>query len=775
MDLHSLNKLEYFKIIEILKGYTYTSMGRDLISNLLPSNDPQVIEKSLTEVEEAKRFLENEGNLPFSSFEEIDDVLKKAKVRSILNGKELNRLKIDLILFNEIKDEIERKKEKYLNLFNLAKEIKKDTKVFYEIDRCIDEEGEVKDDASPELKSIRRRIKDLRERIVQKLEDLFSLSVYRNMIAEQIVTVRNGRYVIPIKKEFLNYFPSVVQDTSGSGRTIFVEPQFIVPKNNELIELIGKEEEEIKRILTDLTVIVYENFEMIEKNLCTLGKLDFIFAKAHYALDLKSTKPTIINEKRIKIVNGRHPLLKGEVVPISLEIGKDYRILIITGPNTGGKTVTLKTIGLFQALTQSGIHVPSDDYETYIFDNIFADIGEEQSIEQSLSTFSSHMKQIVNILNNATCESLILLDELGAGTDPEEGASLAQAITEYIYNLGSICAIATHYPRLKEYAYKTQGVENCSVGFDIETLKPTYKLFIGVPGESHALTIASSLGLKEEIINKARELLGEEHITKEFIINKMKTDQTAIEKDREIIEEEKKKIIKEREELELLLQELELKRKEYSILAKKEMQKILEETKKKMEEILESLPKERKEVLEKKKELEKEIEKINEEIEEEELGKEFVPFEEIEEGDLVFIDKFGKQGIVLKKDSEDKKVVIQIGTMRVVLPYTEITKKLNGNFEIDKEKKEGEVLISQGEMPPMKIELHGKTVDEALSKLDKYLDSVALTSYPFIYIYHGVGSGILKRAIHEFLKNHPHVERFTLDPENVGVTIVFLK
>jgi DNA mismatch repair protein MutS2 len=595
------------------------------------------------------------------------------------------------------------------------------------------------------------------------------------MIAEQIVTVRNGRYVIPIKKEFLNYFPSVVQDTSGSGRTIFVEPQFIVPKNNELIELIGKEEEEIKRILTDLTVIVYENFEMIEKNLCTLGKLDFIFAKAHYALDLKSTKPTIINEKRIKIVNGRHPLLKGEVVPISLEIGKDYRILIITGPNTGGKTVTLKTIGLFQALTQSGIHVPSDDYETYIFDNIFADIGEEQSIEQSLSTFSSHMKQIVNILNNATCESLILLDELGAGTDPEEGASLAQAITEYIYNLGSICAIATHYPRLKEYAYKTQGVENCSVGFDIETLKPTYKLFIGVPGESHALTIASSLGLKEEIINKARELLGEEHITKEFIINKMKTDQTAIEKDREIIEEEKKKIIKEREELELLLQELELKRKEYSILAKKEMQKILEETKKKMEEILESLPKERKEVLEKKKELEKEIEKINEEIEEEELGKEFVPFEEIEEGDLVFIDKFGKQGIVLKKDSEDKKVVIQIGTMRVVLPYTEITKKLNGNFEIDKEKKEGEVLISQGEMPPMKIELHGKTVDEALSKLDKYLDSVALTSYPFIYIYHGVGSGILKRAIHEFLKNHPHVERFTLDPENVGVTIVFLK
>ncbi|MBC7194594.1 MAG: endonuclease MutS2 [Caldisericia bacterium] len=773
MDLHSLNVIEYFKIVEILKGYAYTSMGREIISSLFPSTNKEFIEKSLVETEEARRFLEYEGNLPFSSFEEIDEILKKAKVRSILNGKELNRLKIDLSLFNEIRDEIEKRKDKYPSLFSIAKEIKKDTRIYFEIDRCIDDEGNVKDDASSELKSIRRKIKDLRERIIEKLEDLFSLSVYRNMISEQIVTIRNGRYVIPIKKEYLNFFPSIVQDTSSSGRTVFVEPQFIVPKNNELIELISREEEEVKKILLELTILVYENFEMIEKNVKILGELDFIFAKGRYSSDTNSTKPVILNEKKINILEGRHPLLKGYVVPISLSIGEKYRILIITGPNTGGKTVALKTIGLLQALTQSGLHVPANYYETYIFDNIFADIGEEQSIEQSLSTFSSHMKQIVNILNNATENSLILLDELGAGTDPEEGASLAQAITEYIYNLGSICAIATHYPRLKEYAYKSEGVENCSVGFDIETLKPTYKLFIGVPGESHALTIASSLGLKNEIIEKAKELLGEEHLTKEFIISKMKSDQCTIEKDKEIIEEEKKKIIKEREELEILLQELELKRKEYSLLAKMEMQKILEDTKRKMDELLSSLPKERKDIIEKKKEIEKEIEKINEEISEEETGKEFVPFEELEEGDLVFIDKFNKQGIVLKKDLEEKKVSVQIGTMRVILPFTEITRKLNGNFDL--EKKEGEILLPEKELPPMKIELHGKTVDEALSKLDKYLDSVALASYPFIYIYHGVGSGILKRAIHEFLKNHPHVERFTLDPENVGVTIVFLK
>lgn len=771
MDLHSLNVLEYFKILEILKGYAYTSMGRNIITSLLPIDDPETIKIKLSETQEAREFLTKEGNLPFSSFEEIDEIIRKAKVRSILNGVELNKIKKNLIFFNEIKKEIEDKKERYPKLFNYAQKIKKDSLLNLEIDRCIDEEGNVKDDASQELKSIRRRLRDLREKIIEKLEDLFTLSVYKNMIAEPIVTVRNGRYVIPIKKEYLSYFPSIVQDSSSSGRTLFVEPQFIVPKNNELIELRGREEEEIKKILTNLTILVWENFENIKNNLEIIGELDFIFAKARLAEDWNSVEPVIVDKKILNIVDGRHPLLKGEVVPISIFLGEKYRMLIITGPNTGGKTVTLKTIGLFVLLAQSGLHVPANYFETFIFDNIFADIGEEQSIEQSLSTFSSHMKQIVNIINNLTENSLVLLDELGAGTDPEEGAAIAQSIAQHIFNVGSLCAIATHYPRLKEFAYKTEGVENCSVGFDINTLKPTYKLYIGVPGESHALTIASYLGLKDEIINDAKNLLGEEHKEKEFIITKMKEDQSIIEQEKNRIEEEKMLIIKEREELEALLKELESKRKEYTLLAKKKMQEIIEETKNKMEEILKNLPKERKELIEKKKELESEIEKIEEEIKEEK-GKDFVPYNEIEVGDLVFIDKFGKQGIVVKKQEEDKKVQVQIGTMRVILPYIEITRKMNGSFEIGKD---GEVILPEKEMPPMKIELHGKSVDEALTKLDKYLDSVVLAAYPFIYIYHGVGSGILKKAIHEFLKNHPHVERFSLDPENVGVTIVFLK
>ena len=772
MDIHSLNVLEYFKILEILKGYAYTSEAKTTISSLLPINDSEKIRLKLVETKEAINFLQKEGNLPFSSLEEIDEIIKKAKIRSILNGNELIKIKNNLVIFNEIKETIENKKDRYPNLFLYSLKIKKDSIINIEIDRCIDEEGNVKDDASPELKSIRRKLRDLREKIIEKLEDLFTLSVYKNMIAEPIVTVRNGRYVIPIKKEYSSYFPSIVQDTSSSGRTLFVEPQFIVSKNNELIELRNKEEEEIKKILTNLTIIVWENFENIKNNLEITGELDFIFAKAKLAEDLNCVEPEIVERKFINIVDGKHPLLKGDVVPITVSIGERYKILIITGPNTGGKTVTLKTIGLFVSMAQSGLFVPANFFETYIFDNILADIGEEQSIEQSLSTFSSHMKQIVNILNNATENSLILLDELGAGTDPEEGASLAQSITEYIYNLGPLCAIATHYPRLKEFAYKTDGVENCSVGFDIETLKPTYKLFIGVPGESHALTIASHLGLKEEIINNARSLLGEEHKEKEYIITKMKSDQSIIEQDKNKIEEEKMLIIKEREQLEELLNELEAKRKEYTTLAKRKMQEIIEETKNKMEEILKNLPKERKEIIEKKKELEVEIEKIQEEMLEEEVGKDFVPYDEIEVGDLVYIDKFGKQGIVLKKEDEDKKIQVQIGTMRVILPYIEVTRKMNGSFEIGKE---GEVILPEKDMPPMKIELHGKSVDEAISKLDKYIDSVVLASYPFIYIYHGVGSGILKKAIHEFLKNHPHVERFSLDPENVGVTIVFLK
>jgi len=772
MDLHSLNVLEYFKIIEILKGYANTSIAKNIISSLLPINEPEVIRLKLIETKEAINFLQNEGNLSFSSLDEIEEIIKKAKIRSVLNGIELNKIKNNLLIFNEIKELIENKKDRYPNLFSYALRMKKDSFINLEIERCIDEEGNVKDDASPELKSIRRKLRDLREKIIEKLEDLFTLSVYKNMIAEPIVTIRNGRYVVPIKKEYSSYFPSIVQDTSSSGRTLFVEPQFIVPKNNELIELRGKEDEEVKKILTNLTIIVWENFDNIKNNLEITGELDFIFAKARLADDWGATEPEITESKFINIVDGKHPLLKGEVVPITISLGDKFKILIITGPNTGGKTVTLKTIGLFVSMAQTGLFVPAKNFETHVFDNIFADIGEEQSIEQSLSTFSSHMKQIVNILNNATDNSLVLLDELGAGTDPEEGASLAQSITEYIYNLGPLCAIATHYPKLKEYAYKTEGVENCSVGFDIETLKPTYKLFIGVPGESHALTISSHLGLKDEIINNARNLLGEEHKEKEYIISKMKTDQTKIEQDKNKIEEEKTLIVKEREQLEELLNELESKRKEYTLLAKKKMQEIIEETKNKMDEILKNLPKDRKEIIEKKKELEEEIEKIEEEVLEEEVGRVFVPYDEIEVGDLVYIDKFGKQGIVLKKEEEDKKIQVQIGTMRVILPYIEITKKMNGTFEIGKE---GEVILPEKDMPPMKIELHGKSVDEAIAKLDKYIDSAVLVSYPFIYIYHGVGSGILKKAIHEFLKEHPHVERFSLDPENVGVTIVFLK
>ncbi|MGQ9845217.1 MAG: endonuclease MutS2 [Caldisericia bacterium] len=772
MDRYSLNKLEYFKILEILKGYAYTQEAKNIISSLLPLKDSEIIKLKLIETREAEEFLQKEGNLPFSSLENIDEIIKKAKIRSILNGSELNKIKNNLVVFNKIKEDFENKKDRYPNLFSYAIRIKKDTIINFEIERCVDEEGNIKDDATPELKSIRRKLRDLREKIIEKLEDLFTLSVYKNMITEPIVTIRNGRYVVPIKKEYSSYFPSIVQDTSSSGRTLFVEPQFIVPKNNELIELKTKEEEEIKKILTDLTIMVWENFDNIKNNLEIVGELDFIFAKAKFAEDLNSTEPEIISKKFINIIDGKHPLLKGDVVPITISLGERYKILIITGPNTGGKTVTLKTIGLFTAMAQSGLFVPANNFKTYVFDNIFADIGEEQSIEQSLSTFSSHMKQIVNILNNATENSLILLDELGAGTDPEEGASLAQSITEYIYNLNSLCAIATHYPKLKEFAYKTEGVENCSVGFDIETLKPTYKLYIGVPGESHALTIASHLGLKEEIINNARNILGEEHKEKEYIISKMKSDQSIIEQDKNKIEEEKKLIIKEREQLEQLLNELESKRKEYTLLAKRKMQEIIEDTKNKMDEILKNLPKERKEIIEKKKELEVEIEKIEEEIADEEIGKDFIPFDEIEVGDLVYIDKFGKQGIVLKKEDDDKKVQVQIGTMRVILPYIEITRKMNGNFEISKE---GELILPEKDMPPIKIELHGKSVEEALNKLDKYIDSAVLVSYPFIYIYHGVGSGILKKAIHEFLKNHPHVERFSLDPENVGVTIVFLK
>jgi len=773
MDRHSLEVIDYYRILEMLKDKCHTPMCREILSTFSPSSDFELIKDSIKETDEAKDFINNEGGLSFSSYQDMEDIIKKAKVRSILSGEELWKIKENLSLFEEIRREFEEKKLKYPYLYRTASKLKKFTDLRREIEKCIDEEGNVKDDASSELKSIRRRIRSLRQKIIEKLESLFTLSTYKNMISDHVITVRNGRYVIPIKRDFISYFPSIVQDTSGSGKTLFVEPQFIVQKNNELIELKGKEEQEVKKVLTALSNRVSDRIDDIETAVSIVGFLDFTFLKGRVSNEWDCVSPVFVERKKVKIEEGRHPLIdKERVVPISLEIGEKFRILIITGPNTGGKTVTLKTIGLFVALAQSGFHVPAKYFETGIFNEILADIGEEQSIEQSLSTFSSHMKHIVRILEKCDDKSLVLLDELGAGTDPEEGAAIAQAITEYLLKKKSIVAIATHYPRLKEFAYKVEEIENCSVGFDPKTLKPTYKLHIGIPGESHALTIATHLGIEKEVIEKAKEILGEEHLAKEVIINKMKRDQTIIEKNKLSIEETKKEIEEKKEELENLLNEIKEKRKEYLLNAKKEALKIIEDTRRRMEELLKNIPKERKVVLEEKKELEKEEEKIAEEIVSEER-KIVIDWDEIEIGDLVWIEKFGKQGIVLNKDEEEKKVQIQIGTMRVILPFEDITRKITEVEEVPN--KEGKVELPTPETLPMKIDLHGKTVDEALVKLDKYLDSASLAGFPFVYIHHGVGTGILRKAIHDFLKTNPHVQRYTTDPENGGVTIVYLK
>lgn len=773
MDRHSLEVIEYYKILEILKNKCYTPMCREILSAFSPSSDFDLIEDSLNETNEAKEFINTEGGLDFSSYIDIEDIIKKAKVRSVLSGEELNKIRNNLALFEGIKREIEDKKLKYPHLYRSASKLKNFSNLRKEIERCIDEEGSVKDDASSELKSVRKRIRSLRQKIIEKLESLFNLSTYKNIISDHVITVRNGRYVIPVRKDFISYFPSVVQDSSASGKTLFVEPQFIVQKNNELIDLKRREEEEVKKVLIALSNLVSDRIEDIETAVSIVGFLDFTFLKGRISNEWDCFPPVFVDKKKIRIEDGRHPLLdKESVVPISLEIGEDFRMLIITGPNTGGKTVTLKTIGLFVALAQSGFHIPARYFETGIFNEILADIGEEQSIEQSLSTFSSHMKYIVKILEMADENSLVLLDELGAGTDPEEGAAIAQAISEYLLNRRSIVAIATHYPRLKEFAYKVDGVENCSVGFDPDTLKPTYKLHIGVPGESHALTIATHLGINIGVIERAKEVLGEEHLAKEVIINKMKRDQNIIEKDKLTIEAMKKEIEKEKEELDRLLNEIKDRKKELILNANKEALKIVEDTRKRMEDLLKNIPKERKVIVEKKKELEKEEEKIAEEI----ISKEkkiVVNWDEIEVGDLVWIEKFGKQGIVLNKDEEEKRIQVQIGTMRVILPFHDITRKITEVEEIPN--KEGKVEVPTPETLPMKIDLHGKTVDEALMKLDKYLDSASLAGFPFVYIHHGVGTGILRKAIHDFLKSNPHVQRYTKDPENGGVTIVYLK
>jgi DNA mismatch repair protein MutS2 len=785
VSAETLKTLNFDLVVQQLANFAVTEKGKEIAYNLTPFDKFEKAFNALKETTEARSFYEQYGTLPFLEFIGAESLFEKIKVLQILSGNELLRVASILSSISETKQLIRAHGLEYPLLNKYAEDLATFKSLITKINNTVEPDGTISEKASPLLGIIRREIHATYVRIQTILQHIIYSKAYEGVVQDQIITKRNGRYVIPIKQSGKNAFPCVVQDESSSRLTLFVEPLSVVDLNNKLVELAAKEKQEIERIVLELEQEINKQMEAIEKSLQTIYMLDFVFAKAKLSLNMEASEVQFTNTRKINIVQGRHPFIpRDRVVPIDVSVGEDYYMLIITGPNTGGKTVTLKTIGLFSVMTQSGLHVPAySNSEIGFFDKIFADIGDEQSIEQNLSTFSAHLKKIVNIIEEADRDSLVLIDELGAGTDPEEGSALGFAILKELYERRIVTVVSTHHSRLKEFPYEFSFAKNASVGFDIDTLKPTYKLYIGVPGESHAFVIAERLGLPKEVLESAKNELSEEHLRAEEYLSKLSRDQKAISNSREEIERREKEIADLQRSYEEKIAYIDIRKKREIKKAYEEARRIVKETKNKMDDLLKDLENEiksQKKIQELRKSIKSETEKMEAKIEENTSASgenRHLNMNELEEGDIVYIKSFNQQGIVIQKSPDKGKVIVQMGAIRATLPITDIFEPMGDVTKSKREQEENKINIPDVQVP-MKLDLHGYTVEEALEVLDKYLDNAYLVGLPFVYIVHGKGSGALRNAIIEYLRKRTHVAHFRtgdIHEGGTGVTIVYLK
>ena len=790
MNDKTLRILEYDKIINKLVNLAASELGKEMAAKAVPQRDFDKIKRLLKETSDGVGYIVRKGSPPLSGLHDIRGALKRAGIGGVLNPGELLKVADVLYACRNLKNyasedntsEGENVVRELISCLNTNKRLEDNIK------NAIISEEEISDDATPELFSIRRKIREQQNAIKDKLNEIVKSSKYQKYMQEALVTMRGDRYVIPVKQEFRNEVPGLVHDMSASGATIFIEPMAIVEANNSIKQLKVKEQLEIERILAELTAQVKDMADALEANVSLLAKLDFIFAKAKLSVDYNCVCPELNNEKRIIIKRGRHPLLeKSKVVPIDLCIGEDFNTLVITGPNTGGKTVTLKTVGLFILMTQAGLHIPaSDGTEMAVFKNVFADIGDEQSIEQSLSTFSSHMKNIINILHKADENSLVLFDELGAGTDPTEGAALAMAILENLKQRDAITLATTHYSEIKAYAVSTKGVENACCEFDVETLKPTYKLLIGVPGKSNAFAISQKLGLSKQVINRAKEFLSQEDIKFEDML-------LSIEKNKKQSEKEKMLAQSYRQEIERLKNELEeqkakLDRQKDMILkeAKEKAKKIYADAKAEVEYMISEMKKldMEREAAERSKAAEEIRMKLRNKVSsmEESLAEALMPKqrlvkppENLKPGDTVVIINLDKKGEIVTPPDKDGEAVVQVGIMRINVHVSNLriveenndgNKKTFNFYNLKKERNVG-----------LELDLRGMTVDEAIERTDKYLDDAIMSGLSEVALIHGKGTGTLRNGIHQYLKTNRNVKSFRLGKAgegDTGVTIVQL-
>ena len=787
MNTHYISKLEFDKVLEKLSTYCSTYIGKELALNLKIYNEANIVKQKLAETEEAVNLIYKNSIPSFYDIQNIDIYLIKLESSQSLNIKGLLDLNTIFLCAKDLKNYFAKdyiEKNDFPILAGLFSSLYTNESVVSKIASSIIDENTIDDKASPELQKIRKKIRNLEQDIRSKLNSMIHSSSFSKYIQENVVTIRNDRFVIPIKEEYRAQVKGFIHDVSNAGSTLFIEPISIFELNNEINQLRLEEEVEVEKILQQLTSLFYPYMEELKTDVEIIGTLDFIFAKAKYSKTISGITPTINTKKEIQLINARHPLIdSNKVVPISIELGKDFSTLLITGPNTGGKTVTLKTVGLLTCMACSGLNIPADEKSNvFVFEHIFADIGDDQSIADSLSTFSSHMTNIVDITKYANENSLILVDELGSGTDPVEGANLAISILDYFKNLGSLTIATTHYQELKKYAMTTSGFENGSVEFDVETLSPTYKLLIGVPGKSNAFAISQKLGLDISIIQKAKSLMSSNDITFEELLKNIYDDKQLVEKEKEKILAESKQISLLREQLQRENLEKEKQEKEIINNAKIKARNILLEAKEHSNEIIKQLSnsKDSKEANTLRNSLNEKIKNIQLESNDSENTSDnnSLSKEDIQPGKEVFVTSLNQNGVVLSHVSKNNEVQIQIGSIKMNLKINVLQNPKTHNKSNTSKSTLTSSHISKSRNVKPEINVIGMNVEEATFAIDKFLDDCAIAKLETVRIIHGKGTGKLKNGIHQFLKTNSHIKSFrlgTFGEGEMGVTVVTLK
>ncbi len=787
MNEKVLKTLEYHKIIQMLAECATSAPGRELCQALEPSTDLAGIELAQKQTGDALTRIFQKGSLSFSGTRNIGASLKRLEIGGTLSIEELLRVASLLKVTKRAKSysRSERETPREDSLDGLFAALEPLTPLSGEINRCILSEDEIADDASARLKQIRRSIKNTNDRIHSQMNTMLNSS--RNYLQDAVITMRNGRYCLPVKAESKNQVPGMIHDQSSTGSTLFIEPMSVVKLNNDLKELFLKEQEEIEVILADLSTLTAEHIPALISNYEILSNLDFIFAKASLAKSYNGTAPLFNRDRRIRIRKGRHPLLDSrKVVPIDIHLGDDFNQLIITGPNTGGKTVSLKTVGLFTLMGQSGLHIPANDRsELSIFDEVFADIGDEQSIEQSLSTFSSHMTNIVSILDKVDEHSLVLFDELCAGTDPAEGAALAMAILSRLHNYGIRTMATTHYSELKVFALSTPGVENACCEFSLETLSPTYRLLIGIPGKSNAFAISSKLGLDADLIENARSNLTEQDESFEDLLSDLESQRITIEKDRLEAEQHKVEIARLKQKLEQKQERIDSQREKIIRQANEEAHAILREAKEVADQTIKNFHKYGKgsgSVREMEKErgsLRSKMDRLEKDMslkQKEQAANHKVP-KKLRIGDSVKVLSMNLKGTVHTLPNDKGDLYVQMGILRSVVNIKDLVLLEEDSPAVGKKHASagtGNLKMSKSASVSTEINLIGKTTDEAIVLLDKYLDDAYLAHMPSVRIVHGKGTGALRKAVQNHLKRLKYVKSFRLGEfgeGDSGVTI----